>query len=94
MRNVNKIFQYALTLYVVLLLYFLYSLRYSIFALLINPFSLVSFIVGIALLVVIVSAPFVGISHLKKPRRFKLVYTVFAMLLVVAGLAVSFIRDG
>ena len=94
MKNLNRILQYTLVLYVALLLYLLYSLRFSIFALLINPFSLVSFIIGIVMLGFVVSAAFIGVSHLKKPHLSKLIYTISAMVLVVAGVVATFIREG
>jgi hypothetical protein len=93
-KNLNKIWQYVLSLYVVLLLCLLYSLRFSIFALLINPLSLVTFVTGIVMLVFVVSAVFVGMSYLKRPHLTKLIYSISAMVLVVAGIVATFIREG
>lgn len=84
--RINHVVRFVLPLYVFLLLYLLYLLRFSIFALLLNPLSIVVFAIGIALLFYLISAIFVGISYLRRPSLAKFIYTALAIFFVVAGL--------
>ena len=88
MTRTHRFLQYALPVYVALLSYLMYSMRASLFALFVNPISLTDFIVRILGLLFRASAIFVGMSYLKNPRLFKLVYVGVAMLLVVFDVVV------
>ena len=90
MKKSHRILQAILVLYAVSLLYLLYSLRFTILALFLNPQSLASFIIGILLFTFLISAVFVGISYLKKQSFIKLIYVASAVLYVATSLAYHF----
>lgn len=75
-------------LYTILLLILLYLLRFSVLALLINPPSIVAFIIGMALIVYLVGAVPMGIVFLRNSSLGKLTYIALAAFLVVGGLVV------
>lgn len=85
--GVKRVVKAGMLLYIVMLLGLLYVVRFSIFALFVNPSSIVSFLVGIGLIAYLVGAIPVGMAYVSKPSGGKLAYIVLAALLVVGGLA-------
>jgi len=80
--------QTGLVLYTALLVLLFYTIRFSIFALFINPASIVSFIMGVAFLVYLFGAVPMTVAYLRSPSTGKLAYVLSAALLLIGTLAV------
>jgi len=78
----HRFVQYTLPFYSAMVLYDLYVIRYSIFALFVNPLSIPFFLMGVLVMSLRVGGLFVGRSYLKTPRLTKLVFFVIGLSLV------------
>jgi hypothetical protein len=87
-KSVSSVVRYLTVGYCLAAAVLVYALRFPIFALMVNARSWAVYLIGMAILAFIVTAPIAGISYVRKPHALKLVYFSGALaLLLVVGLS-------